>query len=95
MRRHRGIRRRLDKLDDGGGVQPGSISVNLEITNCKTQEEYDRAFERAWDQVPIGAVVYVFRDFSDKEFEEAVDRYNNGLPPVIDERFGLYFKRPS
>lgn len=61
------LRQRVDRLD-AKGLAP-AMTVTIEMDLCSTQTAYQRVFDRAWKQVPAGALVYCWmRPLSDPEF---------------------------
>lgn len=90
--KRKSLARRLDQLDGTGTPTSGEVWISLVIEDCSSQEEYDRCFEQGWTQVPAGAAVFCFPNLSDEEFGVMIKRYNEGLPPLIDYRYGIYLK---
>ena len=71
----------------------GTVWVNLELVGS-TQAELDSAFEKAWAQVPAGAVVFHFPVANERDFLAEVTRYIEGLPPLLNRRIGIFLKEP-
>lgn len=86
------LKRRIEQLDGTGTPTSGEVWISLVIEDCSSQEEYDRCFEQGWTQVPAGAAVFCFPNLNDEEFGVMIKRYNEGLPPLIDYRCGIYLK---
>ena len=88
--KRRALSKRLDNVCGigGSGLIPGAYWVRIEIAKCRTQAEYDRAFDQAWEQVPMGAAVFHFPTLNEEEWQLAIQ----GLPPLIRYRSGIFLK---
>lgn len=84
--------RRFDQLGSTGVPKLGEVWISLVIEHCSSQEEYDRCFEQAWKQVPAGAAVFCFPEPNEEELCDEIRRYKEGLPPLINHRYGIYLK---